>query len=125
LIGPAIFEATFAAVKSISRERVISKLRGDGTERLANLVFGKRDFRSSIENAKYDLGSTGKGECDLVFEDEQDILLVECKAKSLTRGAMTGAGGDALLDFAGGLFASQGQALNGRTCFSPSTTRGV
>jgi hypothetical protein len=111
LIGPPIFEATFAAVKSISRDRVISKLRGDGTERLANLVFGKRGFRPSIENAKYDLGSTGKGECDLVFEDEQNILLVECKAKSLTRGAMTGVGGDALLDFAGGLFASQGQAL--------------
>jgi hypothetical protein len=111
LIGPAIFEATFAAVKSISRDRVISKLRGDGTERLAALVFGKCGFRPSIENAKYDLGAAGKGECDLVFEDEQNILLVECKAKSLTRGAMTGASGDALLDFAGGLFASQGQAL--------------
>jgi hypothetical protein len=111
VIGPALFEATFAALKSITPDPIIAKLRGDGTERLAHHVFGKRGFRPSLENAKYDLGSTGKGECDLVFEDEQNILLVECKAKALTRGAMTGAQGDALLDFAGGLFKSQSQAL--------------
>jgi hypothetical protein len=111
VLGPALFEATFAALKSISPDPVIAKLRGEGTERLAHQVFGKRGFRPSFENAEYDLGPAEKGECDLVFEDEQNILLVECKAKALTRGAMTGAQGDALLDFAGGLFASQAQAL--------------
>ena len=111
VLGPALFEATFAALKSISPDPVIAKLRGDGTERLTHQVFGKRGFRPSLENAEYDLGPAEKGECDLVFEDEQNILLVECKAKALTRGAMTGAQGHALLDFAGGLFASQAQAL--------------
>jgi hypothetical protein len=111
LLGPALFEATFAALKSISPDPVIAKLRGDGTERLAYHVFGKRGFRPSFENAEYDLGPAEKGECDLIFEDEQNIIFVECKAKALTRGAMTGAQGDALLDFAGGLFASQAQAL--------------
>ncbi len=111
VLGPALFEAIFTALKSISPDPVIAKLRGEGTERLAHQVFGKRGFRPSFENAKYDLGPAEKGECDLVFEDEQNILLVECKAKALTRGAMTGAQGDALLDFAGGLFASQAQAL--------------
>ena len=89
VLGPALFEAVFAALKSISPDPVMAKLRGDGTERLAHQVFGKRGFRPSFENAKYDLGSAKKGECDLVFEDEQNILLVECKAKALTRGAMT------------------------------------
>lgn len=111
MLGPALFEAAFAALKSISPDPVIAKLRGDGTERLARQVLGKRGFRPSFENAEYDLGPAEKGECDLVFEDEQNILLVECKAKALTRGAMTGAQGDALFDFAGGLFASQAQAL--------------
>jgi hypothetical protein len=111
VVGPALFEATFAALKSIAPDSTIAKLRGDGTERLARHVFAKRGFFPSLENARYDLGFAGQGECDLVFEDEGHILLVECKAKALTRGAMTGAQGDALLDFAGGLFESQSQAL--------------
>jgi hypothetical protein len=111
VVGPALFEATFAALKSITPDPIIAKLRGDGTERLAHHVFGKRGFRPSFENTKYDLGLAKKGECDLVFEDDENILLVECKAKALTRGAMTGGQGDALLDFAGGLFESQSQAL--------------
>jgi hypothetical protein len=37
--------------------------------------------------------------------------LVECKAKALTRGSMAGIQGDAVLDFAGGMFAAQTQAL--------------
>jgi hypothetical protein len=111
VIGPALFEATFVAVKRIAPDLTITKLRGDGTERLARHVFAKRGFRPSFENAIYDLGPAKSGECDLVFEDEENILLVECKAKALTRGAMTGGQGDALLDFAGGLFESQSQAL--------------
>ena len=111
LIGPAFFEAIFTALKSISTPQVISRLRGDGTERLTRHVFKKHGFLPVLENAKYNLGPNDNGECDLVFEDDENIVLVECKAKALTRGAMTGAQGDALLDFAGGLFASQAQAL--------------
>jgi hypothetical protein len=111
VVGPAFFEAAFAALKSIRTDQEISNLRGDGTERLAKHVFAKRGFQPAFENAKYDLGELGAGECDLVFEDEENIVLVECKAKALTRGAMTGTQGEALLDFSSGLFASQAQAL--------------
>lgn len=109
--GPAIFEAVFDALKEIANEAVISKLRGEGTERLTNYVFKKYGFSPTFEDAKYDLGGSNNGECDLVFEDDENIIFVECKAKALTRGAMTGNQGDALLDFAGSVFASQAQAL--------------
>lgn len=111
VLGPALFEATFAALKTIKTDQEIAGLRGDAAERLTKHLFAKHGFTPSFENATYFLGEQGAGECDFVFEDEENILLVECKAKALTRGAMTGIQGDALLDFAGGLFASQAQAL--------------
>ena len=111
ILGPALFEATFAAWKIEKTDKEISILRRDGAELLTKYIFGKRGLKPSFENAKYVMGKQGDGECDFVFEDEENIILVECKAKPLTRGAMTGTQGDALLDFAGGLFASQAQAL--------------
>lgn len=111
VLGPALFEATFTAWRANKTNQEISRLRGDAAERLTKYLFAKHGFHQSFENAKYDLGEQGSGECDLVFEDDENIILVECKAKALTRGAMTGIQGDALLDFAGGLFASQAQAL--------------
>ena len=111
VLGPALFEATFVALKSIGTDKEISNLRGEATERLTKHVFAKRGFQPTFENAKYELGQLGAGECDLIFEDEENIVLVECKAKALTRGAMTGTQGEALLDFSSGLFASQAQAL--------------
>ncbi|MFM0091330.1 hypothetical protein PQR46_31000 [Paraburkholderia sediminicola] len=111
VLGPALFEATFAAWRTNKTDQEIARLRGDAAERLTKYLFAKHDFQPSFENAIYDLGEQGAGECDLVFEDEENIILIECKAKALTRGAMTGMQGDALLDFAGGLFASQAQAL--------------
>ncbi|WP_018609679.1 hypothetical protein [Uliginosibacterium gangwonense] len=111
VLGPAMFEATFAAWRTNRTDKEIDSLKGDGTERLTKYLFAKHGLQPCFENAKYDLGEQGAGECDLVFEDEENIILVECKAKALTRGAMTGIQGDALLDFAGGLFASQAQAL--------------
>ena len=111
VLGPALFEATFAALRTIKTNQEVASLRGDAAERLTKYLFEKHGFQPSFENAIYDLGEQGAGECDLVFEDEENIILVECKAKALTRGAMTGMQGDALLDFAGGLFASQAQAL--------------
>ena len=111
VLGPTLFEATFAAWRANKTQEEIDSLKGDGTERLTKYLFTKHALQPSFENAKYDLGKHGAGECDLVFEDEENIILVECKAKALTRGAMTGTQGDALLDFAGGLFASQVQAL--------------
>lgn len=111
LLGPAFFEAVFISLKNIRKDDALAKLRGDGTERLTKHVFRKQNLDPTFENAKYNMPGIGVGECDLVFEDENNIFLIECKAKALTRGSMTGVQGDALMDFAGGLFASQAQAL--------------
>jgi hypothetical protein len=88
----------------------VDKLQGDGTERVVVGLFRRANFNPTVVGKKY-VDASGDGECDLVFESDQDILLVECKAKALTRGAMAGVHGDALLDFAGGMFAAQTQAL--------------
>ncbi len=111
VLGPALFEATFAAWRTNRTDQEIASLRGDAAERLSKYLFAKHGFQPSFESCVYELGEQGAGECDLVFEDEGNIIFVECKSKALTRGAMTGVQGDALLDFAGGLFASQAQAL--------------
>lgn len=111
VLGPALFEAAFSAWTYKKTDQEIADLRGAGAERLTKYLFAKRGLQPSFENANYALGGQGAGECDLIFEDGENIILIECKAKPLTRGAMTGMQGDALLDFAGGLFASQAQAL--------------
>lgn len=111
LVGPAAFEAAFDAVKTLVDEDHLRDLRGRGTERLTKHVFAKRGFHPTIEQREYNMGKGAGGECDFVFEDEDNILLVECKAKALTRGAMAGTHADALLDFAGGIVASQAQSL--------------
>ena len=92
LIGPAIYEAVFAAVKKPLSSKQVSDLRGAGTEGLTKRIFAKHGFRPSLTGAEYKLPE-GYGECDFVFEDDSNILLVECKAKPLTRRAMTGGGG--------------------------------
>ena len=111
LVGPAAFEAAFDAVKTLVDADHLQDLRGRGTERLTKHVFAKRGFHPTIEQREYNMGKGAGGECDFVFEDEDNILLVECKAKALTRGAMAGTQADALLDFAGGIVASQAQSL--------------
>ena len=61
---------------------------------------------------KYNEGAeTDAGECDLVFEDDDNILLIECKAKPLTRATMGGENFAAVLDYAASVVASQVQAL--------------
>jgi len=110
LMGPAFYEATMGALRKFISGPAVDKLQGDGTERVVVGLFWRSNFNPTIAGKKY-IDASGEGECDLVFESDTDILLVECKAKALTRGAMAGVQGDALLDFAGGMFAAQTQAL--------------
>jgi len=110
LMGPAFYEATMGALRKFISASAVKKLQGDGTERVVVGLFRRANFNPTFVAKKY-AGASGEGECDLVFESNADILLVECKAKALTRGAMAGVQGDALLDFAGGMFAAQAQAL--------------
>jgi hypothetical protein len=110
LMGPAFYEATMGALRKFISAPAVDKLQGAGTERVVVGLFRRAKFNPTVVGKKY-VDASGDGECDLVFESDADILLVECKAKALTRGAMAGVHGDALLDFAGGMFAAQTQAL--------------
>jgi hypothetical protein len=111
LMGPSFYEATMCALRQYVSKDAIDTLQGSGTERVILSLFRRSGFEPTFIAAKYNLGANGAGECDHVFESDGDILLVECKAKALTRGSMAGVQGDALLDFAGGVFAAQTQAL--------------
>lgn len=110
LMGPAFYEATMLALRHISNAAT-NDLPGKGTERVVRALFLKANIPVSFVAAEYDLGDYGGGECDLVIESDEQILFVECKAKALTRGSMAAVQGDALLDFADGMFAAQTQAL--------------
>ena len=90
----------------------ISDLVGKGTERAVAALLRFRGLNPTFEGAKYNEGKAADaGECDLVLEDGANILLIECKGKPLTRATMAAEPGAALLDYAGGVIASQVQAL--------------
>jgi hypothetical protein len=80
-------------------------------ERVVGALLTRSHLPVTLAAEEYDRGAGSRGECDFILESDQHIFFVECKAKALTRGAMAGAPDDALLDFAGGVFASQVQAL--------------
>lgn len=109
LAGPAMYEAILAAVSRLNDAKSIDRLRGKGTERVVRALLDKSSLQVTAMGASY--RADGNRECDFVVESAQYVLFVECKAKALTRGAMAGVAGDALLDFAGGMFAAYAQAL--------------
>ena len=106
--GPAFYEAVMAAIRN-ENPRGLDDLQGRGTERVVAALLEGSALRVTAKGAKYKV--EGGGECDLVVESERHVLFVECKAKALTRDAMAGVEGGALLDFGGGMFAAQAQAM--------------
>lgn len=110
ILGPAFYEAVIGALRAHITKDAVSNLQGKGLERVIGELLAKSTLPVTLKGEKYDFHGN-MGECDFVLESDKDIVFLECKAKSLTRGAMAGSPGDALLDFAGGMFASQVQAL--------------
>jgi hypothetical protein len=111
MLGPAFYEAVIGALRPHISPDAVSGLQGNGMERVVGALLSRSNLPVTLTAEEYDLGAGSRGECDFVLESDQHIFFVECKAKALTRGTMAGAPGDALLDFAGGVFASQVQAL--------------
>jgi hypothetical protein len=111
-VGPACYEVVAAALRETLATGDMSNLVGKGTERAVSGLLHFHGLTPSFESAKYNEGKTvDSGECDLVLEDDDNILFIECKAKPLTRATMEGEPGAALLDYAGGVIESQTQAL--------------
>ena len=110
-LGPACYEAVASGVRKALPNRV-SKLIGDGTERCVASLLRSCGLEPSVENQKYNEGAErDAGECDLVVEDAENVVFIECKAKPLTRRTMGGEGLAAMLDYVGSIVASQVQAL--------------
>ena len=111
LAGPAFYEAAMTALRTLIRPREVSELQGAGTERAMLALLRRANLNVTFVGAKYNLGANASGECDAVVESDAHIVFAETKAKALTRGAMAGVPGDALIDFGAAMLASQGQAL--------------
>ena len=111
-IGPACYEAVATAMRKRLPPSEMSDLVGAGTERSVAALFRFVGMQPTVEGLKYNEGrATDAGECDLVLEDDGNILLIECKAKPLTRATMGGERFAAVLDYAASVVASQVQAL--------------
>jgi hypothetical protein len=116
---PALSVASYsffeAALMPLYTQKWISKGKrdafiGGGTERTVNALFSRGGILPTFVAAKYTINKED-GECDLVLEDDDTVVFVEFKSKPLTRDAMAGISGGALLDFAGGLLESQIQTM--------------
>ena len=111
-IGPACYEVVASAMREALPSKKASGLAGTGTERSVAALFCYFGMRPTVEGLKYNEGrEVNAGECDLVLEDDDNILLVECKAKTPTRATMGGERFAAVLDYAASVVASQVQAL--------------
>ena len=111
-LGPACYEAVAAAMREALPREAVSDLVGSGTERSVAALFRFFGIQPSMEGLKYNEGAeTDAGECDLVFEDDDNVLFIECKVKALTRATMGGQRFAAVLDYAESVVASQVQAL--------------
>lgn len=110
--GPAFYEALHRAVRDAVGDAKTNDLLGGGVERATADLLRRRGLHPTRENATYrSPDGTVSGECDLVLEDDTNIVFIECKAKAPTRGTMSGEGVDALVDYAGSLLTSQQQTL--------------
>ncbi|MBZ9801176.1 hypothetical protein [Mesorhizobium sp. ES1-6] len=108
--GPACCEAVAAGLRKALSESQVSKMTGDGLERTTGAILKFCGLLPTIEAKRYRT-RTLDGECDLVLEDDETVILIECKAKPITRAAMAGDTSDAVLAYLEGIVASQTQAL--------------
>jgi hypothetical protein len=111
IAGPAFYEAAITAVRPALPKSKVTHLAGDGTERVILAIFELAGLSPTLVGAKYNVGKPDEGECDLVFESDTHIVLLECKAKALTRAAMAGAPEAALEVYVGGVLNAQSQCL--------------
>lgn len=111
--GPSFYEAIVAGFRKVFPNE-ISNMTGDGLERATGAILKFRGLNPTVEAKKYHMNGID-GECDLVLEDDKTIIFIECKAKPITRAAMSGEMGDPTLLYLEGIVASQTQALQHET----------
>jgi hypothetical protein len=111
MAGPAFYEATMAALRKIQPPGSLNNFMGKAMERLVVRLLADAGMPPSHQAAIYRLAGFGDGECDLILETATHIVFIECKAKALTRKAMSDEPGSALLDFGDSILTAYVQAL--------------
>ncbi|MEA5528742.1 hypothetical protein VB638_03920 [Dolichospermum sp. UHCC 0684] len=107
--SPAFYEAIVSHLKEYYDKNIHSTL-GKKLEKFIRQEFSKKDI--SYSHGYYDNGKNTGGDCDIVVETSDTIILIEVKKKSLTREARSGNEFDIFVDMADSLIKAQSQLLN-------------
>jgi hypothetical protein len=102
--APAFYEAIAGALRDAFGD--IGSQIGLGAERFVRRELGSHGL--NVSSGKYTCAGQD-GECDAVIETDNEIVLLELKAKALTRRAREGSDVHLLLDLADSLLAAQVQ----------------
>ena len=98
LAARALYERLFALMRDQGDKHLETKL-GEALERLTGKVLRAAGHPPAIAGKKYDHPTIAKEfEFDLVVEEADQVILLECKMKALTRPARGLAALDALVD---------------------------
>lgn len=103
--APAFLEALMGCLRSTTK-RLDEKI-GASIERFLAMEFSSHGV--GVTGGDYDIDGV-HGECDIVVDAYDVVVLAEMKKKSLTRRARAGHDAHLLLDLAGSLLAAQAQA---------------
>jgi hypothetical protein len=103
--APGCLEALLECLRPKTKE--LDKKVGASVERFLQAEFASHGVR--VIRGDYDVDGE-HGECDLVIEASDTVILAEVKKKPLTRRARAGSDVHLLLDLAGSLLAAQAQA---------------
>jgi hypothetical protein len=81
---------------------------GNSIEPMVAGMFRTRGIEPSVVSRSYDMCGTA-GECDIVIEADQAVILIELKKKSMTRAALAGDSYSGFVDLFGGVLSAQEQ----------------
>lgn len=102
--APAFYEAIANTLRKCGYPGDVGSAIGKATERLV-----RRELKQHgivVRSGSYNMDGQ-EGECDAVVETEADIILIELKAKALTRRSREGSDVQLLIDLAESLVAAQ------------------
>ncbi|MGF6532729.1 MULTISPECIES: hypothetical protein [Paraburkholderia] len=107
LSSVGFYEIAAAKLRSVFGSHVDQDI-GNAIEPMVAGMFRTRGIEPAIVSCKYDMRGTA-GECDIVVETDQAVILIELKKKSMTRAALAGDSYSGFVDLFGGVLSAQEQ----------------